>query len=262
MREFVIGDLHGAYRAVKQCLEAVNFDYKKDRLIQLGDVVDRNPEVFECVEESLKLKHLIVVRGNHDDWFDEFCQTGRHPVEWLQGGKATARSNWNYSQGKSGRSLSDYELIKKLTPEHIPESHRAFFKQLQLYYIGRHGRCFVHASFNRFFPFTTQHLSTYYWDRDLWRAAVEWQRSQHIYNRRAPFEIKTAFKEIYIGHSPTTYWDSITQMRCANLTNLDTDAGQGGKLSIVDLKSKEFWQSEPVSKFRPGILEGPNSRQS
>lgn len=117
MREFVMGDLHGSYRALKQCLEAVDFDYKKDRLIQLGDIVDRNPEVFECVEELLKIRHLIVVRGNHDDWFDEFCQTGRHPVEWLQGGKATARSYWIHSQGKGRESLSDYELIRKLTPE-------------------------------------------------------------------------------------------------------------------------------------------------
>ena len=31
-----MGDLHGSCRALKQCLKAVKFDYRKDQLIQLG----------------------------------------------------------------------------------------------------------------------------------------------------------------------------------------------------------------------------------
>jgi len=38
-----------------------------------------------------------------------------------------------------------------------------------------HGRCFVHGGFNRFLPFTGQLPSTYYWDRGLWLAALDWQ---------------------------------------------------------------------------------------
>lgn len=247
MREFVMGDLHGSCRALKQCLKAANFDCRKYRLVQLGDVVDRNSEAFECVEELLKIRHLIVVRGNHDDWFDEFCLTGRHPASWIHGGIATARSYWQHFVGRGRTSVDDYQLARELSPKHIPEEHRAFFARLPLYHIDQQGRCFVHAGFNRFFPFTGQPPSTYYWDRDLWATAVEWQRNEHIYHRQVPFEMKTAFKEIYIGHSPTTYWDSTIPMRCANITNLDTGAGQGGKLTIMDLRTKEYWQSELVT---------------
>ena len=31
MRTFVIGDIHGAYKAFKQCLKKADFNYKKDK---------------------------------------------------------------------------------------------------------------------------------------------------------------------------------------------------------------------------------------
>jgi hypothetical protein len=36
-----MGDIHGAYKALKQCLKRSGFDFHKDMLIQLGDIVDR-----------------------------------------------------------------------------------------------------------------------------------------------------------------------------------------------------------------------------
>ena len=40
MRTFVMGDIHGAYNALLQCLKRSGFDYENDQLIQLGDVAD------------------------------------------------------------------------------------------------------------------------------------------------------------------------------------------------------------------------------
>lgn len=34
-----MGDIHGAYKALQQCLERSKFNYENDKLIQLGDVV-------------------------------------------------------------------------------------------------------------------------------------------------------------------------------------------------------------------------------
>lgn len=50
-KTFVIGDIHGAYDALLQCLERSEFDYESDRLICLGDICDRRPHVKECVDE-------------------------------------------------------------------------------------------------------------------------------------------------------------------------------------------------------------------
>ena len=59
-----MGDSHGAYKAFLQVMERSGFDYENDRLICLGDVSDGWPEVPELVEELLKIKNLVWVRGN------------------------------------------------------------------------------------------------------------------------------------------------------------------------------------------------------
>jgi len=66
-----------------------------------------------------------------------------------------------------------------------------------------------------------------------------------------PRVIKTAdkFKEIYIGHTATTAWDKDTPMQAGNIWNLDTGAGFKGRLTIMDIDTKEFWQSDPVQEL-------------
>lgn len=81
-RNFVVGDIHGAFKALMQCLERCTFDYENDRLIQPDDIVDGHHQSFECVEELLKIKNLVAIRGNHDQWFYEFIQTDYHPFQW------------------------------------------------------------------------------------------------------------------------------------------------------------------------------------
>lgn len=234
MRTFVMGDIHGSFKAFRQCLQRSKFNYQKDRLIVLGDIVDRHDEAFECVEELLKISNLIAIRGNHDDWFDEFCQTGWHPADWKYGGRSTLAS---YMQ-RSG--------YKRL---YIPKTHRHFFSKMQSYYIDEQERCFVHAGFNRFAPFTDQHPSIYYWDSELWAAAWDWQKNSQLVPNPPPFEMKTSFREIYLGHISTTNWNITVPMQGANIFNLDTGAGGRGKLTIMEVQTKKFWQSDLVSKL-------------
>src|SRR5882762_9741337 len=92
MRTFVMGDIHGGYKALQQCLERAAFDRDKDTLIQLGDIADGFSEVYGCVEELLKIHNLVAIKGNHDEWLNQFVLTAYHPTEWRQGGAATARS--------------------------------------------------------------------------------------------------------------------------------------------------------------------------
>lgn len=91
-KTYVIGDIHGAYKALLQCLERSDFDYENDTLIQLGDVCDGWSETYECVEELLKIKNLIPIRGNHDAILLEWMSKGQHPWSWLQGGYGTKKS--------------------------------------------------------------------------------------------------------------------------------------------------------------------------
>jgi serine/threonine protein phosphatase 1 len=38
-------------------------------------------------------------------------------------------------------------------------------------------------------------------------------------------------------------------MKAANIWNLDTGAGYNGKLTIMDIKTKEYWQSDLVTEL-------------
>jgi serine/threonine protein phosphatase 1 len=246
MRRLVMGDIHGAYKALRQCLHESEFDYENDLLIQLGDVVDRYPQSFECVEELLKIKHLIAVKGNHDDWFDEFAKTDFHPYFWNYGGEATLSSYLDHV-GKSGRLFSTGSGFKTaMESKDIPASHKEFFSNQRPYYIDDEQRCFVHAGFNATQPFYAQKTEDYYWDRSLWEEAL------HCHENNEHFSIKADFKEIYIGHTPTTKSGTDLPINLFNIYNLDTGAGHTGRLTIMDIDTKNFWQSDLTSDLYDG----------
>lgn len=238
-RTFVIGDIHGAYKALMQVLERSNFNYEKDTLIQLGDICDGWSEVYECVEELLKIKNLISIMGNHDSWFDDYIDKGIHPVRWLQGGLGTLKS-YVANAGREvhiQQSMGGY--VTNLTNVDIPKSHIEFFKNQLPFYVDNKNRCFVHGGFDRQFKIEDQHYSTLCWDRELWNKAL----SAGQYGT-----LKTAngFSEIFIGHTSTTSWNTTEPMSSGGITNVDTGAGWKGVLTIMDVDTKEYWQSDSV----------------
>ncbi len=62
-RTIVIGDLHGCYEEALDLLDAVGTS-EGDRVVFVGDLVDRGPKPRECVE--LAMRHECVL-GNHED---------------------------------------------------------------------------------------------------------------------------------------------------------------------------------------------------
>ena len=104
MRIFVIGDIHGQCKALLACLQACGFEYDNDRLIALGDVCDRGPQVKESIDELLKIKRLVYILGNHDAWALDWAVYGRMPETWLgQGGEATIQVLWGCTHAKGAR---------------------------------------------------------------------------------------------------------------------------------------------------------------
>ena len=82
--------------------------------------------------------------------------------------------------------------------------------------------------------------------RELLAAAWEWQRSNRLDSHEPPFKIKTRLKEIYLGHTSTTNWNVTVPMQGAHIFNLNTVAGGKGKLTIMEVETKKFWQSDLV----------------
>jgi serine/threonine protein phosphatase 1 len=267
MRTIICGDLHGAYKALLQCLERSSFDYENDTLIQLGDVVDGWNQVYECVEELLKIKNLITIKGNHDDWFLKFIEYNSHPTNWLQGGEGTLQS---YCNALNKEYWINSERIRgngggfktNLTESDIPETHRKFFIQQAKYYKDNNNNIFVHGGFNRHELLNNQHENDiFWWDRDLWMQALSFK---DLIDKKYKLKIKEDCKEVFIGHTATVNWKSNEEiskggiimsskgdpidypMNAANIWNLDTGAGFKGRLTFMDLETKEYWQSDPV----------------
>ena len=71
-RDFAVGDVHGMFRALEELLAKIGFDESADRLISVGDLIDRGPDSQE-VDEWLAKPWLHACRGNHE----QMCLSGQ-----------------------------------------------------------------------------------------------------------------------------------------------------------------------------------------
>jgi bis(5'-nucleosyl)-tetraphosphatase (symmetrical) len=67
MKNYVIGDIQGCYRALKQILKKADFDPQNDKLWAVGDLVARGPNSLSTLSFCQDLgPHFDTVLGNHD----------------------------------------------------------------------------------------------------------------------------------------------------------------------------------------------------
>lgn len=67
MAVYVIGDVQGCYRALKNLLKAISFNVDSDYLWFVGDIVNRGPDSLKTLRYVRSLKdRAICVLGNHD----------------------------------------------------------------------------------------------------------------------------------------------------------------------------------------------------
>lgn len=69
-REIVISDIHGNLKDYEKLLEKVDYQPKEDRLILLGDLVEKGPENLKTLRKIMKQaedgEELVVLMGNCD----------------------------------------------------------------------------------------------------------------------------------------------------------------------------------------------------
>lgn len=64
-RDFIVGDVHGMFSALRLHLDQVGFNPATDRLFGVGDLIDRGPESIDALEWLVK-PWFYCVRGNHE----------------------------------------------------------------------------------------------------------------------------------------------------------------------------------------------------
>jgi bis(5'-nucleosyl)-tetraphosphatase (symmetrical) len=65
MKTIIIGDVHGCSRELASLIEETRYSPNKDRLIFVGDLLDKGPDGPACVKIARKTG-AILVRGNHE----------------------------------------------------------------------------------------------------------------------------------------------------------------------------------------------------
>lgn len=74
-RDFVVGDIHGAYDLVIEAMRKVRFSPTKDRLFSVGDLVNRGSDSARALA-FLSKPYVFAARGNHEDLWDELYASG------------------------------------------------------------------------------------------------------------------------------------------------------------------------------------------
>lgn len=233
MRTFVIGDVHGGLLALEQVMKKAEVT-EKDTLIFLGDYVDgwsQSPQVIDYLIHLQDRQKCICIRGNHDELLLEWLKNAKNNELWYQhGGEATVLAY---------EKLNDEQKLV----------HIKFLESLQDYYLDEQNRLFVHAGFTNLNGVEYEYFpKSFYWDRTLWETALSLNPGLNEKDLYYPKRF-TLYREIYIGHTPVSRIGETVPINRACVWNIDTGAAFKGPLTIMNVDTKEFWQSEPLNEL-------------
>jgi len=215
MRCFVVGDIHGCVTELRYLIEGLPLK-SGDRLVFLGDYVDRGPDSNGVVSYLLALQKnssydFVFLKGNHEDMFLSYLGLpGQHGNMFLfNGGKVTLES-YGFST-----STTANELLA-----HIPSRHLDFYRNLKNYYVIEPFLC-VHAGIHPLKPL-----------EDQTESEMLWIRNQFIYQSHIlPYVV-------LFGHTP----QNDVFYNLPYKIGLDTGLVYGNKLTCLETQEKVLYQ--------------------
>jgi len=161
VKSYVIGDIHGCLDELAYLLEALPLE-PADRLIFLGDYVDRGPDPKGVISHLIQWQkegeqELTFLKGNHESMFLSYLGlSGKYGEMFLLNG--------------GGTTLASYGIPSNMTsPEEfrscIPQSHVEFLNGLRNYCLMEPFLC-VHAGIHPLKPLKEQSEREFLWIRD------------------------------------------------------------------------------------------------
>jgi len=229
MATYVIGDVHGRLKLLDQLIHNVPWDVSHDKIVFLGDLIDRGddaPGVVNRVMELIKENpNIVVLSGNHEQMLLDCLDYG--DLQWLipeNGGLATLSA-----YGFELDQLKDVSDIK------IPLEHVEFIRTLPFYHEDEQA-IYVHAGL-----VPGEHPSET--DTDV----LVWTRDLDFFKG---YEGKLCF----FGHTPTAFlpregrsrrWGVYIHNGCVGI---DTSGEDGSPLSCMQVETFTLYQSYPSGR--------------
>jgi len=121
-RIVIITDLHGCYDECRQLLNKLSFDKDRDRLINLGDTIDRGPKIYEVFEFLRGLKEemkerCVLIRGNHEQMMLDSIDR-----------KGFGKRLWYMNSGEK-------TVFSFISHKHKINEFRDWYEQMPYYYV-------------------------------------------------------------------------------------------------------------------------------
>jgi serine/threonine protein phosphatase 1 len=222
---YAVGDIHGEADALDALLRTLPLA-DGDRLVFLGDYIDRGPDSKAVVDRLLALaaeRPCTFLLGNHESMFLDFL--GWKGEAWFGGDAFLANGG--------GRTLASYGYFESEDPSprgfRLPEAHARFYRALKLWHV-EGDYLFVHAGLGR-----EQLLAG-----DLDYAMRRAQPEDLLWNRTtADLPHKLGVTIVY-GHTPQS--DFEVRWNPPFSIGIDTGAVYGGRLTAIRLPDETVFQ--------------------
>jgi serine/threonine protein phosphatase 1 len=223
-RTLAIGDIHGCLTALLALLDVVQLA-AEDRLITLGDYVDRGPDSRGVLDQLIALHdagRLVALRGNHDEMMTLSRGDRGERRMWLRFGGVQTLCSY-------GHSATDDVY------DRVPERHWRFLEHDLVNSYETEGHLFVHAIARPDLPLEEQDTNVLLWERLSGPVA-------HV-----------SGKQLICGH---TRQDGGLPLDLGSTVCIDTGIYEPeGWLTCLDVDTGHFWQANQRGETRVGSLE-------
>ncbi|UCE33586.1 MAG: serine/threonine protein phosphatase [Deltaproteobacteria bacterium] len=211
-RTLIVGDIHGCLDMLKRLVDKIRWDPGADRLVFIGDYIDRGENSKGVIDFIIELKKdsqfVQCLIGNHEQMFLDYL-SGSDLNSFIANGGLTTLRSYKQAQREAEEPL-------------IPASHLDYFAslvtmvELDEYYV-------VHAGFRPGRPLEEQDLFDMVWIRD------EFIYSSYDFG-----------KTVIFGHTPL-----YEPMVLENKIGIDTGAVYGNRLTCLEIPESRFHSVTP-----------------
>jgi serine/threonine protein phosphatase 1 len=224
-RYWAIGDVHGCLTALNTLLAALELQ-PTDRLIFLGDLIDRGPDSRGVIDRIIALRNerpVEVIQGNHEEMLIIARDLPGYAQVWQQYGGRQTLASYGWTAG-----------ISEGWPQAIPQEHWKFITGEMVDAVVEAGHLCVHGGIDATLPLDEQP-----WNQLRW---LKW-------NDPKPHPSGLT---VVCGHTHQVSGEPLT---VGHHICIDTWVyGVDGWLTALNLATQEYVQANQRGAVRRGVL--------